>query len=440
MEPQVARKIRLLTLAVRNDPGSARAWGRLGENFDVHGLQREAVQSYERAAELDPTEFRWPYYRSVILEALGDSAALDALERSRKLRPDYPPLLLRLGQAYTDAGQLDDAEAAYEAALAQDSSLAHAHLGLARLDLDREQLERARDHLRAAEQLDPGFREAHALLSETYRRLGVPEDAARESRAAAALPERHFFADSIYSARLSEGVSSRWYQVRGRAYLQRGLYDAAAGQFEQALRIRPNADAYNSLGIVRQYQKRPDDAIQLHRAALRLRPEFREALTNLASALYSTGKVKEAIQTATKARKLDPTYGQAYLNLGIYYAGSGQPARAIATLRAGLDSAAYDARIANRLAWMLATTRSAALRNGPQAVRLAERVAGETGGTIPEALDVLAAAYAEAGEFDRAVRMATRALELSREAGRADAATAIGKRLQLYRQRRPYRE
>ena len=63
----------------------------------------------------------------------------------------------------------------------------------------------------------------------------------------------------------------------------------------------------------------------------------------------------------------------------------------------------------SKLAWVLATDRNASFRNAAEAVQLAERLCAVTGSQQADALDVLAAAYAEAGRFSEAIRVAQRA-------------------------------
>ncbi len=93
----------------------------------------------------------------------------------------------------------------------------------------------------------------------------------------------------------------------------------------------------------------------------------------------------------------------------------------------------------NNLAWMLATCPDRAYRNGARAVELATRACEVTDHGVPPMLDSLAAAYAEAGQFDRAVRTLEKALVIVRR--RPGASTkALEFRLGLYRTRRPYRE
>lgn len=88
------------------------------------------------------------------------------------------------------------------------------------------------------------------------------------------------------------------------------------------------------------------------------------------------------------------------------------------------------------LAWTLATSREEAFREAGEAVRLAEHAATLTEHRDPAILDVLAAAHAAAGEFDRAIDVSEAALRLGPP---PIGAAAIRARRELYRQGQPYR-
>jgi tetratricopeptide (TPR) repeat protein len=92
------------------------------------------------------------------------------------------------------------------------------------------------------------------------------------------------------------------------------------------------------------------------------------------------------------------------------------------------------------LAWVMATTSNPKFLNGDKAVYLAKLANQMTHYQQPEPLDVLAAAYAEAGNFSEAISTAQQAAELARASGRTDLAREIQQRLALYRQGRPYRD
>jgi len=87
----------------------------------------------------------------------------------------------------------------------------------------------------------------------------------------------------------------------------------------------------------------------------------------------------------------------------------------------------------------LATCPDPKVRNGEEAVRLAEGVNRASKGRSPEALGVLAAAYAEAGRFEEAVRTAQRALLMARSSGREGLVRSIKDQLQRYKARKPFR-
>jgi hypothetical protein len=82
----------------------------------------------------------------------------------------------------------------------------------------------------------------------------------------------------------------------------------------------------------------------------------------------------------------------------------------------------------NNLAVMLATAPEAGLRNGAEAVRLAEKANALTGNEHPAMLTTLAAAYAEAGRFGDAIRTAETAIKL---AGETSAEMLVARNRQL---------
>ena len=90
----------------------------------------------------------------------------------------------------------------------------------------------------------------------------------------------------------------------------------------------------------------------------------------------------------------------------------------------------------NGAAWFLATCPDAGLRDGPAAVGFAERAVAATGSRDPYILDTLAAAYAEVGQFEKAVALQKEVISGIREEKKGECAA----RLKLYEAGRPYRE
>ena len=117
----------------------------------------------------------------------------------------------------------------------------------------------------------------------------------------------------------------------------------------------------------------------------------------------------------------------------------GETAGAIAHFREALAIRPDLLTVTNNLAWLLATNPDAAYREPHAAVELAQRAAALTDDVDPAVLDTLAAAYASAGRFEKAVATVDRALDLVR-GSQAPFVRELESRRALYRERRAYRE
>ena len=91
------------------------------------------------------------------------------------------------------------------------------------------------------------------------------------------------------------------------------------------------------------------------------------------------------------------------------------------------------------MAWMLATSPVAAVRNGREATVLAQRAVEISGGKGAQMPDTLAAAYAETGQFDKALETAGKALAQAREDKQDALAADIAGRIASYEAQRPFR-
>ena len=93
----------------------------------------------------------------------------------------------------------------------------------------------------------------------------------------------------------------------------------------------------------------------------------------------------------------------------------------------------------NNLAWIYATDPRSELRDADEAVRLAEQACQLSDRTVPSRLTTLAAAYAAAGRFDKAVATAEEAMRLAAEHGQQGDVAKIQAHLELYQQQQAYR-
>ena len=271
------------------------------------------------------------------------------------------------------------------------------------------------------------------------------------------------------------------------AYYEGGYYEDSrrdARQFiEKTLRKHKNsldgdqrrklAEAYHHLGRTEEALGNVPPAIQAYRNALRLFPGALGSRISLATALMEQGEVDEAERELKRAESLGAKDAKTYFSLARWRKQFGQTERAIAYYRKALELAPRDTMTqlelavaleansqsglaiehyrqllskqpkllpaANNLAWIHATSPQGEHRDGQEAFRLAQLICEATDFQQPEYLDTLAAALAELGQFEEAVRQGERALELAKKRKNNPLESDIASRVLSYKGRKPFR-
>ncbi len=131
---------------------------------------------------------------------------------------------------------------------------------------------------------------------------------------------------------------------------------------------------------------------------------------------------------------------QARFQLGLALYDRGRSQSAIDQLNEATRLHPDDARMLWQVAWILATSPDPTIRDGARGVELATRSIQLSKGQEPRAIDALAAALAESGEFSAAVETAEQASTIALTRNDEALADAIGQRARLYRQGSPYRQ
>jgi tetratricopeptide (TPR) repeat protein/mono/diheme cytochrome c family protein len=180
---------------------------------------------------------------------------------------------------------------------------------------------------------------------------------------------------------------------------------------------------------------RPDAAVAHFQKSLALKEGFALAHYNLGTALAAAGRLDQAAEQYRLAIQIDPKYASSHNNLGGVLLAQGNRDEALREYREAVRLQPRSASGLTNLSWVLATGPHPSPRDISEAVDAAGRAARLTGPRDARTLDVLAAAYAAAGEFDRALDAAAAALRLLPA---EPLASEIRQRLDLYRQRRPY--
>ena len=148
---------------------------------------------------------------------------------------------------------------------------------------------------------------------------------------------------------------------------------------------------------------------------------------------------QEALKEYHQVVAIDPELAMARARIGAILGRQGRVTEALAEFREALRLNPQLSVVRNNLAWLLATHPDSAMRDGAEAVHLAENLAKAISYKQYTVLDTLAAAYAETGKFDLAVQNATKALQLARSSGQTELPAELEERLRLYQNNQPYR-
>jgi protein O-mannosyl-transferase len=219
----------------------------------------------------------------------------------------------------------------------------------------------------------------------------------------------------------------------GDAFLKEGRVDEAITEYQEALHVNPNyAEAHNNLGNILLQKGGGDEAILHFQKALQIKPDYAAAHLDLGIALRQKGRMDEAIAQYQQALQIKPDYAEAFYNLGNALQQMGRVSDAITQYQMALQIEPANPAILNNLAWLLATSAEASLRNGNMAVELAERANSITGGENAVVLKTLAAACAEVGRFSEATETAQRALQLAEARSNTTLAGALQSEIKLY--------
>lgn len=198
--------------------------------------------------------------------------------------------------------------------------------------------------------------------------------------------------------------------------------------------------AQDNYGNVLLAKGQVEEANAHFRRAVEIEPRDAEGYVNLGYVLLKKEQFPEAMAQFKKALSVQPYNPAAHSNLALLLLRQGQPDEAVAHFEQALLVQPDNATLLNNLAWVRATSTQPRLRNGAEAVRLAERACQLTGWGQPHLLMTLAVAYAEAGRFDQALSSVHRACEIASALGLKDLAEQGREMAQLFVARRPYRE
>ncbi len=153
--------------------------------------------------------------------------------------------------------------------------------------------------------------------------------------------------------------------------------------------------------------------------------------------LYSAQKKSaQAIEAYSAVLTEDPDEWQALEGRADTYLNLGKHAEAVADYEKAIKLHPKNESMLNNFAWVLATSPDDNLRDGKRAIQLATEACELTHYKVAYILSTLAAAYAETGDFDTAIKWSSKAVEI----GDPKHDDSLKKELESYKANKPMRE
>jgi len=378
--------------AIRVEPRHAGARNNLGDLLAGKGKLEEARKLITEALRINPELVEAHFNLGRVLASLGQfSEAESCYQEVLRRQPDHSEVHHELGRALAAQSQAAGAVVALKEAVRRRPNHAKSHFHLGKALAEQNNLTSATNEFHEALRLDESFLDARYHLGVTLNKRGNREDALGHFEAVLKSDPRHAGAHFEMGNHLA-GL---------------GEISSALEHFLKAVQADSNhVGAINNLGNIMVSQRNFQEALRYYRQALQLNLDHFNSRHNLARLLTHLRRAGDAVPHYRKLLAQRP------------------------------DSL----EVLNEFARILATDREKSNRDGPEAVRLAERLNALTGGNEPLALDTLAAAYAEVGRFADAIAEERSAIRRLEATGNSNMINEFEARLRFYQENKAYRE
>lgn len=425
--------VQILRGALRHDPELVEAHLLLARlQILPEGDQAEAIEACSRAIELladDPHAQSGAYLLRAVAQSDNAARAAD-FDAAIKANPGNSEALQARALMRMQTGDVNGAVDDLTALLKRDpTNQAVAQIAVEQLV----QLERTDDALALlSETLSANPSEGlYRLRGIIYRAEGKEDEALADFGRALAMQPK----DPISLLQ------------RAEISLGRGDVAAAKRDLEEAIRVEPRVAGSIAAVRVRCYiaveEGRLPDAINDMSLIVEASPEESFWKLQLATLYVQDKRPRQAIALLDEMLTAEPENTMALRSRGDTLLGLGEHQAAIndyeTALKVGLDTPQERSGLLNNLAWVLSTSPQDDLRDGPRAVKLATEAAELTDNQEAHVLSTLAAAYAEVGDFEQAVRWSEKSVELAKEIEH-DQLDQLEAELEAFKAGKPWRE
>jgi tetratricopeptide (TPR) repeat protein len=321
--------------------------------------------------------------------------------------------------------------------------------------IGEENLSDAIAELRFAIRLRPNFIDFHMMLAIALVLQGRYDDALKESQLVARIDPKYsqghdlgraFYLNGSLDLALQVVLQDRerdpdgdhYDELLGLIYHERGQKNLAFAAYREAL-LRGSRTEIPEYGL--EATGNPEEIVAAYREAIKTHPKSVELHERLGEIYERQGRSTESNAEADRVINLlceiilTKDDVATHYQLGQAYLRRSQLPEAVAQFRREIELDPKNSNAPNMFAWDLATSPNPKVRDGNIAVEFATRACELTGWKNPAYLDTLAAAFAESGDFDSAVKWQMKAIELLPDGKEKEGCRT---RLKLYQEKKPF--
>ncbi len=369
-----------------NPPELSKAYilkGRMLENKDAK------LENFDLAVKADPKNVQARQGRALLYSEKGENdKALDDLTQLLAADADNQMALEAISQVLSKLKKYDEALKYIEKLIGLNPKQPGGYLLRAGLYAMKEDEQKALEDLDKVLDLDPRNLLGLLMRSQVHAAMKNFDKAKKDSdlllRLVPDLP------DAVL--------------LRSRLAASEKKFGAAIAEIKKLLHSDPKNEEYRlQMAMYLAADKRPRMAIEVLDNVIADNEKNADALRSRGDALLSIGKHAEAVADYEKSLKIDPK----------------------------------DTGVLNNLAWVLATSTHDNVRDAKKAIEYGKQACELTEYNKPHILSTLASGYAEAGDFENAIKWSTKAVELGKGTENEE---QLGKELEGYKEKKPWRE
>lgn len=428
------------------DPENANAYFGLGNCYGMLNDQTKSQEAFKRAASIEPENLQartrlaqihlingQPSLAVGTYRSAGEDCqhsgkfgqAIQFYKSALEIDPNNVLVLIGAGECYQGLKNYREAAVAFKKAVwcASDDSnraaLACVKLGSCFREMGQDA--NATSAYLDAIKIDPNYYTGYFTLGAHYAAKGLYE-----------------MAIDVYTKAVSvDPTKSEVYRSLGSCYMSLAKYSEATEYYQRYLANDPNSDfVLTSMALCYQQLDNHLKAVELLERAVAIQPHEEHTYSSLGYSYSAIGKHFEALGAYNKALAINPNNAGSWGCLAECYEKLGIFDQAVKSYQKSLNLKADSYIGLTKLATLYATCSDAKLRDGDKAIKLATRACELTGYQYDFCMSGLAAAYAQCGDFEKAVEYQKKAIELSDSETKKE----YEKRLATYEAKRPWRQ